>query len=106
MNKKICKNGHSYKGEKCPYCPDGGRPGKPHKTRLFGTTIRETIDVLKPVRISVTADKTAKRDRKIIFTRVAISTIVLVAAVIFAVTEEQRGTGIGLFGTVIGYWLK
>jgi hypothetical protein len=103
MTTKICKNGHKYSGKKCPYCPNGDRPGKPHKTRLFGTTIRETVEILKP---ADKANKTVQRDRRVIFTRVAVSVVVLVAAVVFVISEESRGTGIGLFGTIIGYWLK
>ena len=105
MTKKICNNGHRYSGEECPYCPGSG-PKKPHKTQLFGTTVRETVEILKFARNADRKDKTAQHNRIIIFTRVAVSMVMIVVATLFVVTEEQHGTGIGLFGTVIGYWLK
>jgi hypothetical protein len=106
MAQKICSNGHKHTGDKCPYCPGTDPKLRPHKTRLFGTTIRETVDVFKTARKTEKPDKNVWRERKIILCRTAISLAVLVAAVVFVVMEEQRGTGIGLIGTVIGYWLK
>jgi hypothetical protein len=108
MAKKTCPNGHQYTSDKCPYCPDPDNPRKKkqQKTRLFGTTIRETLDEFKPAHASKQDDiKVLKHDRKIILFRVAVSAAVLVTAIVCVSTKEQSA-GIGLFGTLIGYWLK
>jgi hypothetical protein len=104
MAQKTCSNGHKYTGDKCPYCPGIGPKLRLHKTRLFGTTIRETIDVLKQ-KPSQRQDATAAHDRKVILCRIAVSVAGLVFAAIFF-TGEDHGTATGLVGTVIGYWLK
>ena len=111
MAKKTCLNGHQYTGDKCPYCPGPENLNKKiqPKPRMFGTTIREMLDVLKPAHASKQADAAVlKRDRNIILFRMVVSAAVIAAAAVcvFVFTEKHTSTGIGLFGTVIGYWLK
>jgi hypothetical protein len=104
MATKTCRNGHKYKGNTCPHCPNPN-PDERRKPKVFGTTIQETIDALKPARLSKQTDKTVKQNRKIILFRLMISVAILVIAGVFFTTEE-KGTATGLIGTVIGYWLK
>ncbi|MDR1169692.1 MAG: hypothetical protein LBK97_02530 [Prevotellaceae bacterium] len=106
MAKKKCSKGHEYRGDKCPYCPGTDPKLRPHKTRLFGTTIRETIDILKHKPSKQQKDTVAAHNRKIIRIRIAVSLAGLVFAAIFFLTTEEKGTAIGLVGTVTGYWLK
>jgi hypothetical protein len=103
MAKKICNNGHKYSGEKCPYCPGGEKHRC--KTRLFGTTIRETVTVLQSVGKKDMADKSIKREQRIILCRMLFSLAMLAISIIFYI-KGDKGTATGLIGTITGYWLK
>jgi hypothetical protein len=101
MATKRCKNGHKYKGDKCPYCPN---PNK-RKIRIFGTTIRETIDTLKPVHSSDKSEKISKQEKYLVLIRTGASLALCIIA-IFCLFNGKDEVSIGLGGTIIGYWLK
>jgi hypothetical protein len=106
MATKICKNGHKYKGDKCPHCPSGRtkRTGE-IKTRIFGTTIRETIDAFKPVYSSDKSEKISKQEKYLVLIRTGASLALCIIA-IFCLFNGKDEVSIGLGGTIIGYWLK
>ena len=104
MKKKVCENGHQYTGDQCPYCPNPNED-KILKNRIFGTTIRETIYSLNQINQPKGINEMFRKNRKIVFLRIIISFLVFIAAFVFLL-EGDKGTGTGLLGTVVGYWLK
>jgi len=105
MAKKICTNGHKYTGDKCPYCPDSEKPRIKPKTRLFGTTIRETVAVFKPASSSEQPQKISAKERNVIVFR-TIASLTLAGVAVFFFTQGKQDVGFGLGGSIVGYWLK
>ncbi len=76
-------------------------------TKLFGTTIKETIDAFKPAHLGKTSNRSTKNDRIITYSRIAISIILLFAATfLFIKDNDSSKVGAAIFGTIMGYWLK
>ena len=104
MPKKICANGYKYTGNKCPFCP-GSNPKRREKARVFGTTIRETVEVFKSVSSTEKSQKISSKERNIILFRIAAS-LVLACVAIYFFTQRKQDVSFGLGGSVVGYWLK
>ena len=103
MTKKSCPNGHKYTGEKCPYCPGGERQRR--KTRVFGTTIRETVEAFKSVASSEKAQKISLRERNVILVR-TVATLILAGVAVYFFIQGKQDVSCGLGGSIVGYWLK
>ena len=107
MSAKICPNGHKYTGDRCFHCPDPDfelkRPVR--KTRMFGTTIRETVEILQAVGSPKKAQRISVRERNIIYLR-TIASLVLAGVAVYFFTQGKQDVGFGLGGSIVGYWLK
>ncbi|MDR0233169.1 MAG: hypothetical protein LBI82_13805 [Dysgonamonadaceae bacterium] len=101
---KICSKGHKYTGDKCPHCP-GANLRPVHKTRLFGTTIRETGKVFQSIVSSNKSQTVSTKEKNVILIR-TIASLTLAVVAIYFFTHEKQDVGFGLGGSILGYWLK
>ncbi|MDR1348825.1 MAG: hypothetical protein LBJ63_10475 [Prevotellaceae bacterium] len=104
MAKKKCSNGHEYTGSKCPYCPST-YPRPTQKTRLFGTTIRETGQVFRSIVLSDKSQTVSAKEKNVILIR-TIASLALAVVAIYFFAHEKQDVGFGLGGSILGYWLK
>ena len=100
---KTCPNGHKYTGNKCPYCPGG--EWQRRKTKVFGTTIRETVEVFKSACSSEKSQKISVRERNVVIFR-TVASLVLAGVAIYFFTHGKQDVSFGLGGSILGYWLK
>lgn len=89
MVKKTCTNGHKYIGNECPFCP-GSNPKGREKARVFGTTIRETVEVFKSVSSSEKSQKISSKERNIILFRIVASLVLAGVAIYFFYSRKTR----------------
>ena len=70
--------------------------------KLFGSTIKETVEALKPKHLG---EGQSQKDKFIALGRIIV-TILLVFVATFCFTRQEVGSGFGIIGTIFGYWIK
>ena len=71
---------------------------------IFGSTLRETLVAFKPRHLG--AEKNATKRDKIIAIGRIIVTILLIFVATFCFVHQEVGSGAGIIGTIVGYWIK
>jgi hypothetical protein len=74
-------------------------------TKIFGTTIRETIDAFQPLHLGIKGNERFSK-RQIAIGRIIVSILLIIAGTIFIVGTKNTELGSAIFGAVMGYWLK
>lgn len=76
--------------------------------KLFGSTIKETIDAFEGVKFGGEQASASKVDRQKAIMRIIISLLLfgLAVALIFALDGKQDELASTIIGGIIGYWLK
>ncbi|MGD2088650.1 MAG: hypothetical protein PVH61_20905 [Candidatus Aminicenantes bacterium] len=74
--------------------------------KVFGTTIKETIDAFKPVHLGKKSKK-KNRDKKIAIGRLIISILLFIlGAILYFATPQHKELGAPIIAMIFGYWLR
>ncbi len=71
--------------------------------KIFGSTVSETMDALRPIHLGKKKDQGTKT---VAIARIIISIILVFIATFLTVNSDTKEVGTGIFGTILGYWLK
>ncbi len=74
-------------------------------TKIFGSTVNETIDAFQPMHLGSKGNERASK-RRIAFGRIIVSILLIIAGTIFVLGTKNSELGAAIFGAVMGYWLK
>lgn len=75
--------------------------------KLFGTTIKETLAAFKPIHLGSKQSTSSEEDRIKAIGRIIVTS--LLCGLSFYLVEngdDTKDVGLGLIGTIVGYWLK
>ena len=74
--------------------------------KLFGTTIKETVEAFRPAHLDGGQSESPQEDRVKAIGRLAVTLILLVFAIVLIFRTDSNDLGNTIIGAVMGYWLK
>lgn len=74
--------------------------------KLFGTTIKETINAFTPVHLSGQQSDSSKEDKTKAIGRIIVTFLLFAFAVYLITNNSSKDLGNTIIGGIIGYWLK